>query len=614
MTENRDHKTPIDLAYEQGHVNLAQMLERTPELLEAVTAGDVGTVEQLIDEEQSVNVKHPLDGYTPLHEAARMGYTDVIQVLLDAGADVYLQDKNNATALDIAIEKRYVEIAKILKDANGLINKDNKSSLKSAVSNGNAEMVKIITEYLIENSREKERSIYASINYNIDNYDYYAAIDNITHGTSVLHVAAANGYTEIAKLLVQAGAYVMAQNNDNKTPIDLAYEQGHISLAQILEKTLKLREAAVTGDAEKVKELLAAGALTDAQDSVGATVLYRVIEGYVESLDSFDIEETLHPATEGHMDVVRAIIEAGAKVDSFTRWEGTRRNFMHRSLNFSNATPLHVAAMAGRPEIVRLLIEAGKDINGYLDFRNHRNYHTALSLALKENPNQEVAKLLIQAGADVNAVNGLEETPLHTVAAMNEDVMMSVNIATALINAGANLNSKISRSNTFSWCLDCTPLHMAASVNHIQMVKLLIKHGANINSKDEADNSPLHMAIYGGHGKLAKLLIESGAYVHSRNYNGNLPVQVAAHAGLPDLIKLLIEAGSPVNVQDRVGDTPLHDAALQGHVEAARVLVGAGAAVNAKNNRGRTPLDLAEQNDHERLAEVLKAAGGQQGV
>ena len=602
MTENGDHKTPIDLAHEQGHVNLAQMLEGTPELLEAVTAGDVRIVKRLIDEEQSVNVKHPFDGYTPLHEAARMGHTDVIQVLLDAGADIYLQDKNNATALDVAIEKRYVEIAKILKNVGGLINKDNMSSLKSAVSNGNTEMVKIITEYL----NARRGSTYISINYNIDNYDYYATIDNINHGTSLLHVAAANGYTEIAKLLVQTGAYVMAQNNDNKTPIDLAYEQGHVSLVQMLEKTLKLREAAVTGDAEKVKELLAAGALTDAQDSVGATVLYRVIEGYVE--------ETLHPATEGHMDVVRALIEAGAKVDSFTRSEGTSRGFMHRNRNFSNATPLHVAAMAGHPEIVRLLIEAGKDINGYLDFRNHRNYHTALSLALKEKPNQEVAKLLIQAGADVNAVNGLEETPLHTVAAMHEDVTMSVNIATALINAGANPNSKISRSNTFSRCVGCTPLHMAASANHIQMVKLLIKNRANINSKDEADNSPLHMAIYRGHGELAKLLIESGAYIHSRNYNGNLPIQMAAHAGLPDLIKLLIEAGSPVNVQDQAGDTPLHDAALQGHVEAARVLVGAGAAVNAENNRDRTPLDLAEQNDHERLAEVLKAAGGQQGV
>ena len=591
MTENGDHKTPIDLAYEQGHVNLAQMLERTPELLEAVTAGNVGTVEQLIDEEQSVNVKHPLDGYTPLHEAARMGHTDVVQVLLDAGADVYLQDKNHATALDIAFEKGYIEIAKILSNADGYINKRIDHVLESAVSNGNTELVKILTEKglpyeLINNSNTDVR--------------------DITHEKSLtfLHVAAANGYTEIAKLLVQAGAYVVAKNNDNKTPIDLAYEQGHVSLAQMLEKTLKLREAAVTGNVEKVKELLAAGVLTGAKDPTGATVLYRVIEAYLKPPYS----SASYPATEGHIDIIRALIEAGAKVDSFTRW-----GRMHEDLNFSSATPLHVAAVAGQPEIVRLLIEAGKDINGYINFRNHRNYHNALSLGLKENPNQEVAKLLIQAGADVNAFNFSNKTPLHTVAAMHEDVTMSVNIATALINAGANLNPKVSRSNSLSFHVGYTPLHTAASVNHIEMVKLLIKHGANINSKDEADNSPLHWAIYNGHGKLANLLIESGAYIHSRNYNDNLPIQVAAHAGLPEVIQQLIEAGSPINAQDQVGDTPLHDAALQGQVEAAQVLIEAGADVNATNNAGKTPLHLAEEQGHDSLAEALKAAGGQRG-
>lgn len=592
MTENRDHKTPIDLAYEQGHVNLAQMLERTPELLEAVTAGDVGTMEQLIDEEQSVNVKHPFDGYTPLHEAARMGHTDVVQVLLDAGADVYLQDKKYATALDIALEKGYIEIAKILSDAGGYINKHIDYVLESAVSNGNTELVKFLTD---------KRLPYELINNsNVD-------VRDITHEKSLtlLHVAAANGYTEIAKLLVQAGAYVMAKNNDNKTPIDLAYEQGHVSLAQMLEKTLKLREAAVTGNVEKVKELLAAGVPTGAKDPIGATVLYRVIEAYLEPPYS----SASYPATEGHIDIIRALIEAGAKVDSFTRW-----GRMHEDLSFSRATPLHVAAVAGQPEIVRLLIEAGKDINGYINFRNHRSYHNALSLGLEENPNQEVAKLLIQAGADVNAFNLFDKTPLHTVAAMHEDVTMSVNIATVLINAGANLNPKTSRLNSFSFRVGYTPLHTAASVNHIEMVKLLIRHGANINSKDKADNSPLHLAIYNGHGKLAKLLIESGAYIHSRNYNGNLPIQMAAHAGLPEVIQQLIEAGSPINAQDQVGDTPLHDAALQGQVEAAQVLLGAGADVNATNNAGKTPLDLAEQQGHGSLTEVLKAASGQQGI
>ena len=616
--QNRDNKTPATLADEQGHGSLARMLGHFPKLHEAVAAGDPEDVKQLMAEEQSTNMKHPRDGYTPLHEAARQGRPEVVQVLIDAGADIYLKDKNNRTVLDIALEEGHIEIAKILINADGIIY-DTKPLLQSAVSNGQIEMVKVLTEYLIEDARKLGRSLYQDINYNIDNHDYYATIDETTPGRSLLHVAATNGYTEIARILMQAGAYVMAKNNNNKTPVDLADEKGHGNLAQMLEQVPALRAAAVAGDAEKVRQLLAADAPTDAQDSHGATVLYRVIETYLEPahLDPFGSTEEdgfrpLHPATEGHMEVVRLLIQAGAKVDSVTRWGN-----MHRSLTLSNSNPLHVAALAGQPEIVGLLIESGQDINGYLDFRNHRDAHNALSLALRNNPNEEVAELLIQAGVDVNAPHqvgsGFRDTPLHTVAAMGEEITMSVNIAKALINAGANLNAKLGQPNTLALGVGRTPLHQAASVNHIAMVKLLLENGASVNVKDDFDNSPLHLAIHEGHGKLAKLLIESGAYIHSRNDNGNLPVQVAAFAGLPDVITLLIDAGSPINAQDQAGDTPLHDAAAQGHVEAAQVLVGAGADVNATNNAGETPLDLAEQGGHGSVAEVLKAAGGQQG-
>ena len=597
MAQNRDGKTPVDLANEQGHGSLARRLEQVPKLHAAAAVGNVEAVKKFIDEEQSINVKHPRDGYTPLHEAVRKGHADMVQVLLGAGADLFLRDKNQATALDVALEKGHAEIAKTIKRAGGITNLDTKPFLKSAVSSGNTEMVGIITEYLIENGRKVNRSIYSSINYNINDFSYYATVGGEIFGTSLLHVAAANGYTEIARHLVQAGAYVMARNDDRQTPIDLAREQGHDNLARMLASAVALREAAVAGDGEKVEQLLAAGAPTDAQDPDGATVLYRVVQAYLEPSGS----------VEGHMEVLKSLIKAGAKVDSITRWVRGRGE---GDLTFSNSSPLHVAALAGRADIVGLLVEAGKEVNGYLDFRNHRNTHTALALALIENPNEAVAMLLIQAGANVNAADHGGTTPLHTVAAMHENPVMSVNIAEALINAGATINSQTVRTNTFS-SRGSTPLHTAASANHVEIARLLIQRGARVNVKDDSDNAPLHLAIHGGHGELAKLLVESGAYIHSRNYNGNLPIQVAAFAGLPDVITQLIAAGSPVNAQDQVGDTPLHDAALQGQLEAARVLIGAGADVNATNKEGKTPLDLAEQQEHGRVAAVLKVAGGQ---
>ncbi|MCY3653498.1 MAG: ankyrin repeat domain-containing protein [Cyanobacteria bacterium MAG IRC1_bin_28] len=329
--------------------------------------------------------------------------------------------------------------------------------------------------------------------------------------------------------------------------------------------------------------------------------MYSVVETYLEPAR----------ATEGHMEVIRLLIQAGARVDATTRWGGD-----HPSLGtaFGNTNPLHVAAQAAQAEIVELLVEAGKHINGYLDFRTHRNHNTALTLALRENPNEEVARLLIQAGADVNAPviwqSALGDTPLLMVAGMGKRATMSVNIAEALINAGANIGVAARPTTSFALGSYGTPLHRAASVTHVELVKLLLRHGANVDAEDSSDNSPLHLAIHAGHGDLARLLIEAGADVQARNHAGNTPVQVAAFAGLPEVIKLLVEAGSPVNLQDQVGDTPLHDAALQGRVEAARALLDAGADIHATNNAGQTPLDLARQNGHESVVAVLQAAGG----
>jgi len=610
--ENRDNKTPIDLASEQGHGSLAEMLDRIPELHDAIRSGshppDMETIRRLIDEEQSINVKHPAtfhsyDGYTPLHGASRQGHAEVVQALLDAGADIYLTDKSEATALDIALGEGHAEIAEILRNAGTPINLP-ESSLESAVSNGYTETVRIITEYLIENGRRRKYpSIYGRINFNIninsDDRRPRHNVDDVTSGYSLLHVAAANGYTEIARLLVQAGAYVMAKNNDHKTPIDLAHEHGHEDLAQMLESALALSEAAVAGDAETVRRLLAAGAHTDVRDGRGATALYSVVETYLEPAR----------ATEGHMEVIRLLIQAGARVDATTRG-----GLDHPSLSiaFGHTNPLHVAALAAQAEIVELLVEAGKHINGYPDFRTHRQHNTALTLALSENLNEEVARLLIQAGADVNAPKqwtaGPGDTPLLMVAGMGERATMSVNIAEALVNAGANVGVSSRPTTSFALGSYGTPLHRAASANHVEMVKLLLRHGANVDAEDNSENSPLHRAIYSGHGEVARLLIEAGADAQARNHAGNTPVQMAAFAGLPEVIKLLVEAGSPVNLQDQVEDTPLHDAALKGQVEAARALLAAGADVHARNNVGHTPLGLARLQGHENVAAVLKAA------
>ena len=292
----------------------------------------------------------------------------------------------------------------------------------------------------------------------------------------------------------------------------------------------------------------------------------------------------LHLAAHGgHAPVVKLLIEAGANLDKPAA---------------DGSTPLLLATgnKSRNPQPARLLLQAGADPN------IPNRYGRTPLFGVVMNGETALANLLLQAGADMNAADRYGATPLRFAAERG-----SVDIAEALLSAGADVNPDPSSLPTLYH--GNTPLLAAVGGrNPTAMVALLIRHGVNVDVTDNHGTAPLHRAIHSSHGDLAKLLIEAGADVQARNHAGNTPVQVAAFAGLPEVIKLLVEAGAPVNLQDQVGDTPLHDAALQGRVEAARVLLDAGARVNAANNAGHTPLDLARQHGHETVAAVLLAA------
>ncbi|PFH45587.1 hypothetical protein AMATHDRAFT_158628, partial [Amanita thiersii Skay4041] len=106
--------------------------------------------------------------------------------------------------------------------------------------------------------------------------------------------------------------------------------------------------------------------------------------------------------------------------------------------------------------------------------------------------------------------------------------------------------------------------HYAASKSHIDIGKLLIARGADINARDGANQHPLHRA---------------------------------ASTGSVGFIRLLLDSSTPsyklrLNTGDRVGNTPLHLAMESGHAEAAVVLINAGADRSRANLDGETPEEI----------------------
>lgn len=149
-----------------------------------------------------------------------------------------------------------------------------------------------------------------------------------------------------------------------------------------------------------------------------------------------------------------------------------------------------------------------------------------------------------------------------------------------------------------------TALIAAAERGHLAVVRLLLKHGADVNARNNSHDTGLRLAARGGHTEIVRLLLESGADVNARN-----PLISAAFNGHVEIARLLISHKAQLNPVTSSGQTPLHWAATLGHVELVRLLIRHNADVNARTKAWsiETPLDRARDPE---IIRLLRAAGG----
>ena len=128
----------------------------------------------------------------------------------------------------------------------------------------------------------------------------------------------------------------------------------------------------------------------------------------------------------------------------------------------------------------------------------------------------------------------------------------------------------------------CTPLHLAARNDHVQVASLLITCGAAVDARGDGHCTPLHMAAFRGHCSVMRLLISCGADLAARCHEQRTPLHWAAHEGHCDAIRLLVSCGADVNASPDECGTPLHIATFKGQCHAMLLLLEAGADVNAR--------------------------------
>ena len=244
-------------------------------LRSAIKEGSIENVKKAIANGANVNAK----GYRsygslvkpPLHYAAQYGHMEIVQLLISKGANVEAKTDDGKTLLHIAAAKEDKEISELLIAKGADVNaKDNKGRTPLHWATGTGWQGGYeIAKLLISKGADVNVNSKGDVN-----------------GATPLHNAAREGRSETIKILIDNGADVNAKNVGGWTPLDMATSTdaryNHPESGDLLRKHggkhSSIHEAAAVGDAEGVKEFLAAGTDVNATDESGKTPLDLAIQ------------------------------------------------------------------------------------------------------------------------------------------------------------------------------------------------------------------------------------------------------------------------------------------------------------------------------------------------
>jgi uncharacterized protein len=412
-------------------------------------------------------------------------------------------------------------------------------------------------------------------------------------GTTALHWAVRANDLETVQRLLRGGASPNVANRNGVTPLLLAainadavmvetlLQAGADPNASLSAGQTILMAAARTGSAAVVKTLLAHGAQVNVREQVlGETPL-------------------IWAAVENHDAVIKVLVEHGADVNGRSNSPkfplpeyGDGKSGRLTVLPRGSWTPLMYAARQNATPAVRALADARADLN-----LTDPDGTTALVIAVI-NAHYDLAEVLLEKGAnpDIGDVAGM--TPLYAAVDLNSfpdtpgrpapkpaGTLDTVDMVKALLRHGANPNVRLKAPilvrvhdrGDGTLGEGATPLMRAAKKSDVAVMRLLIEKGADLKSTTKAGATALMFASgFGGAGRFAEY--------EERH---------ATDAEILEAGRLCLQAGADVNAVNDAGQSALHFAVAARDEDFIRLLAGHGAKLDLKDRQGRTPLDIA---------------------
>jgi len=208
------------------------------------------------------------------------------------------------------------------------------------------------------------------------------------------------------------------------------------------------------------------------------------------------------------------------------------------------------------------------------------------------------ASYYLKKGADPNKfiyINGIK-TPIIFIAKVTKIIQL-------FLDYGANVNSTDEYGNNF--LLEILKFEDVNLNVRLNIIKLLIKAGADPNIQNNYGETALMIANYDDNLDIVNILLKAGADPNIKDKNGVTALMNATYN--PDIVEIMIKAGADPNIQDIYGKTALMNPS--GRKNIVEILIKAGADPNIQNNNGETALMIANHYDNPDIVEILIKSG-----
>ncbi|KAJ7637979.1 ankyrin repeat-containing domain protein [Mycena polygramma] len=155
-----------------------------------------------------------------------------------------------------------------------------------------------------------------------------------------------------------------------------------------------------------------------------------------------------------------------------------------------------------------------------------------------------------------------------------------------------------------------SPLYLCSMISYVEVVRILLEHGADVNTVGGAYGTALQGASTHGFVEVVRILLEHGADVNAVGGAYGTALQGASAHGFVEVVRILLEHSADVNAVGRVYGTALQGASAYGFVEVVRILLEHGADVNAaEGGYHGSALQGAASNGHIDIVRLLLEKG-----